>query len=157
VQERIFTPLGMKSSMYLPSQAAATGKFSQSWSPSPPRRIPNWFDDNVRLTRTSCNVCLTLDCRQNYAIAAGPGGVISTVADMTKWLSLVMGNSNNTAAMKAIPRAVLDACLAPHIPIPITPQTEPSIPGATNISYGLGWWQMDFGGHKVLRWLLQLR
>jgi hypothetical protein len=39
--------------MYLPSQAAASGKFSQSWSPSPPRRIPNWFDDNVRLTRTS--------------------------------------------------------------------------------------------------------
>jgi CubicO group peptidase (beta-lactamase class C family) len=56
VQERIFTPLGMKSSMYLPSQAAATGKFSQSWSPSPPRRIPNWFDDNVRLTRTSYTV-----------------------------------------------------------------------------------------------------
>jgi hypothetical protein len=65
--------------------------------------------------------------------------------------------TNNTAAMKAIPRAVLDACLAPHVPIPITPQTEPSIPGATNISYGFGWWQMDFGGHKVPRWLLQLR
>jgi CubicO group peptidase (beta-lactamase class C family) len=149
VSERIFKPVGMHSSTYLPSQAAATGKFSQSWSPVGPRRIPNWFDDNVRCLGSIAHFASLMVFTQDYAIASGPGGVISTIADMTKWVRLVMGRTNDTTAMAAIPRSVLDPCLTPHIPIPITPQTPASIPGATNITYGFGWWQMNFGGHEV--------
>lgn len=63
VKERIFRPLNMKSTTYVPSEAANTGKTTQTWTGFG-RRLPWWFtDDQVPLN-------------------AGAGGVISNALDM---------------------------------------------------------------------------
>ena len=64
VRQRIWQPLNMNSTTYYPSEAAAAGKLSQFWTGNNGRRIPPWFAD------------------ENVSLNAGPGGVISSTADM---------------------------------------------------------------------------
>lgn len=63
VKDRIFIPLNMSSTTYLPSEAVASGEMTQSWTKQG-RRISQWFTD------------------ETTELHAGPGGVISSAEDM---------------------------------------------------------------------------
>ena len=63
VKERIFAPLNMSSTTFVPSEALCSGEMTHSWIQNS-RRIPQWSgDDPVELE-------------------ASPGGIISSVEDM---------------------------------------------------------------------------
>lgn len=66
VKERIFTPLGMSSTTFSPTEAARDGDgLTQVWSYNK-RRIPIWFTDS------------TID------LISGAGGIISNAVDMVR-------------------------------------------------------------------------
>lgn len=61
--QRIFQPLGMKSSTFSPTAAAKTGNLSQSWT-AHSQRIPLWFTEAEK------------------ELNAGAGGIITNVVDL---------------------------------------------------------------------------
>ena len=63
VTSRIIKPLNMSSTTYSTSEAARTGRLTQTWTRGV-RRIPYWFSNEVN------------------DLFAGPGGAISNVDDM---------------------------------------------------------------------------
>ena len=65
VGNRIFKPLGMTSSTYSIDAALQTGRFTDTWS-SFGRLIPPWMEEEY------------------VDLAAGPGGVISSVEDLAR-------------------------------------------------------------------------
>ena len=65
VSDRIFKPLGMKSSTYSIDAAIQTGKFTETWT-SFGRLIPRLIEDEFA------------------DLAAGPGGVISSVEELVR-------------------------------------------------------------------------
>jgi CubicO group peptidase (beta-lactamase class C family) len=125
VSERIFLPLKMTSTTYWPSVASATGRFTQSWSSSG-RRIPNWFDDDL----------VELNC--------GPGGVISSAADLAHWVEFLLDKSADAGA-SGIPHPIVDECMRPHA---IVPTSRPRN-GTGITTYGMGWHQNTYRGHSV--------
>ena len=73
VTSRIMKPLNMSSTTYSPSEAAKTGRLTQTWTRGV-RRIPFWFSDEVD------------------DLFAGPGGAISNVEDMVWPVSCLSSN-----------------------------------------------------------------
>ena len=68
VGDRVFEPLGMKSSTFSPVEANHSGRLTQSWT-AHSQRIPYWIPEEAVET------------------IAGPGGVISSVEDLvSQWL-----------------------------------------------------------------------
>lgn len=65
VDERIFKPLGMSSSTYSIDAAIQSGKFTETWTYFG-RLIPPWLEEGF------------------VDLAAGPGGVISSVEDLVR-------------------------------------------------------------------------
>src|SRR5580698_5740871 len=65
VDYRIFKPLGMTSSTYSIDAALQTGRFTDTWT-SFGRLIPPWMEEEY------------------VDLAAGPGGVISSVEDLAR-------------------------------------------------------------------------
>ncbi len=65
INDRIFTPLGMKSSTFSANAAQGSGNLSQSWT-AHSQRIPFWYTD------------FSVD------MIAGAGGVISNVVDLVR-------------------------------------------------------------------------
>ena len=63
VRDRIFVPLNMTSTTYLPSEAQDSGKLTQNWGANS-RLIPSWFQDD------------------DLELISGAGGVISSTMDM---------------------------------------------------------------------------
>jgi CubicO group peptidase (beta-lactamase class C family) len=74
VEDRIFTPLGMSSSMFSPAKAGKTGKFTQGWT-SNGRLLPECFTEEV------------------VPLMAGAGGVISSAVDMVGAFAFVLLNN----------------------------------------------------------------
>ena len=62
-RERIFEPLGMSSTTFSPTSAAASGKLTQSWT-AHDQQIPFWFTDDDK------------------ELNAGAGGIITSVIDL---------------------------------------------------------------------------
>ncbi|KAF9233582.1 beta-lactamase/transpeptidase-like protein [Melanogaster broomeanus] len=107
VEERIFSPLGMVSSTFSPEKAESSGKFSQGWTKDG-RRIPEWFSENTAV------------------LIAGPGGIISSAVDMSKWISTWINEGVHE-----------DNALHPSI--------CNSIAG-----YGMGWARSSYRGHDMV-------
>jgi CubicO group peptidase (beta-lactamase class C family) len=70
VKERIFEPLGMKSSTFSHDEAEKSGQLAQSFTLQG-RRIPYWLKDNAAET-----------------MLAGPAGIFSNGEDMVRPLDL---------------------------------------------------------------------
>nr|VWO99815.1 Polyketide synthase [Ganoderma boninense] len=117
VSERIFAPLGMSSSTYIPSVAAASGKLTQSWHRNG-RRIPFWFDEQIA------------------SFNGGAGGVISSVTDLAKWLSLWLNEGVDPVLGQAvIPKSVYDTVTTAQSIV----HGRPSANYESLIGYGMGW------------------
>ena len=70
VGDRIFEPLGMKSSTLSPAEANRSGRLTQSWS-AYGQRIPYWIPEEA------------------VPLYSGPGGVISNVEDLVSRCSSI--------------------------------------------------------------------
>ncbi|KAJ7770537.1 beta-lactamase/transpeptidase-like protein [Mycena metata] len=127
VEERIFRPLGMKSSTLYPDRAFETGKLTQSFTPSR-RRIPFFMPEE------------TAD------LIAGAGGVMSTAEDMTLWVKLLL-NAGVDAPTNAtiIPRTTFDLATSGLSITAAQGDESRSIMG-----YGLGWLRLSSYGHEVV-------
>ncbi|TFY81752.1 hypothetical protein EWM64_g2261, partial [Hericium alpestre] len=127
VEERIWTPLNMTSTTYSPSKAAASGKLTQSWITFG-RRIPTWHTD------------ATIDLNQ------GPGGVISSVEDLEKWVRTLMNGGVDPRTNKTIiPPSAFAAVTSAQAIISGTGDGNESISG-----YGMGWMRSSYLGHDVV-------
>ncbi len=127
VSERIFSPLGMSSSTFTPSVAAASGKLSQSWHKSG-RRIPFWFDDQVA------------------SFIGGAGGIISNVKDMAKWLSVWLNEGVDPVSGKTIfQKDVYDTVTTAQNIV----TGRPFAIYDSLIGYGMGWERWAAGGIDV--------
>ncbi|KAJ8593158.1 beta-lactamase/transpeptidase-like protein [Rhizopogon salebrosus TDB-379] len=125
VEDRIFTPLGMSSSTFSPERAEKTGKFTQGWTKNG-RLIPEWFPEDMAI------------------LMAGPGGVISSAVDMSKWIALWLhkGVHNNVSVIPSSVYGNASQSYAVAAGAPVDP--ERSIRG-----YALGWNQQSYLGHNV--------
>jgi CubicO group peptidase (beta-lactamase class C family) len=126
VEDRIFTPLGMTSSTFSPAKAGKTGRFTQGWA------------GNGRLLPE----CLT---EEVVPLIAGPGGVISSAVDMSKWVALWLnqGVHNNVTV---IPLSVhRNASQSYSISMSASTNPELSIGG-----YGMGWFRNSYLGHDFV-------
>ncbi|KLO13808.1 beta-lactamase/transpeptidase-like protein [Schizopora paradoxa] len=130
VEDRIFSPLGMKSSTFSPSVARKSGNLTQSWT-AHSQRIPFWYPDSA------------------VDVVAGLGGIITNVIDLSKWLKVLLNKGIDPISNKTIfPRSVYDILTAPHILM----DGNPSAPHEFSISgYGMGWWRSSFKGHEMIQ------
>jgi len=130
INDRIFTPLGMKSSTFSASAAQGSGNLSQSWT-AHSQRIPFWYTD------------FSVDT------IAGAGGVISNVVDLSRWLKVLLNKGVDPASNKTIiPRSVYDMVTTSHTLM----EGNPSASQAQQFSivgYGMGWTRTSFKGHDV--------
>ncbi|KAL1945494.1 hypothetical protein VTO73DRAFT_2345 [Trametes versicolor] len=127
VTSRIFKPLNMTSSTYSPSAAARTGRVTQTWTRGV-RRIPYWFSDEVN------------------TLFSGPGGAISNVEDMTKWLAtLLNGGVDPRTNITIVPASVLANMTTSRAIESGVPALDISIVG-----YGMGWFRQSYKGHDAV-------
>ncbi|KAI8992790.1 beta-lactamase/transpeptidase-like protein [Trametes punicea] len=119
--ERVFRALGMSATTFSGSHAAASGHLSHAWSATG-RRIPLWLGANAT------------------EMLAGPGGVISSARDMTKWMYEILPWASGLQ--------------------PVHPSFEPTtaravvlgrapVPNISVVTYGMGWFRMSYHGHEV--------
>ncbi|KAI0318417.1 beta-lactamase/transpeptidase-like protein [Amylostereum chailletii] len=122
VQERIFSPLNM-SSTYSVGDALDSGKLAHVWTPQA-RRIP--FPLSEATTE----------------LIAGPAGVIASVADLAKWIRMLLhAGVNPSTNTTVIPHAVFRGITTAHAIVPSrTPVT----------GYGMGWFRTSYLGHDVV-------
>ncbi|EIN06834.1 beta-lactamase/transpeptidase-like protein [Punctularia strigosozonata HHB-11173 SS5] len=129
VVERVFKPLNMSDSMFSQDQAAKTGRFSDSWNKYG-RRIPRWFE------------------RKKIAeLSAGAGGVITTAADLSRWLRMLMneGVDPDTNVVVIPKSAFAAATTASAIIDGYTKSNDLSIQG-----YGMGWLRHHYMGRDLI-------
>ncbi|KAH9889349.1 beta-lactamase/transpeptidase-like protein [Cubamyces lactineus] len=127
VAERIFKPLNMTSTSFSPSEAAKTGRLTQTWTRGV-RRVPFWMSD------------------AEDDLFAGAGGAISNVEDMTKWLAtLLNGGVNPITNRTIVPASVLTDMTTARAIVHGEAEKDISVVG-----YGMGWFRMSYKGHDVV-------
>jgi len=128
VKERLFLPLGMKSSntsvAALPpggNVATPHNKVADTLEPLPWRNI-----DNV-----------------------GPAGSInSNVNDMAQWIRLQLGNGE-FEGKRLVSAAAIDEMRSPQTIIQSSPEIKARMPDAHFLAYGLGWMLRDYKGRMA--------
>jgi CubicO group peptidase (beta-lactamase class C family) len=84
----------------------------------------------------------------NVAPAGAPGGVISTAADMARWLRVQL-NDGEIDGQRIVSKAALDEMHTPQVIIP----TTAAMRAARNVehfaTYGFGWNIMDYRGEQM--------
>ena len=84
----------------------------------------------------------------NWDAMAAAGGIISSVADMSQWLQLQLGQgtwNGDTIFSESAQRMMW----TPHISRMVTPGSERFFPTTHFRGYGLGWSLIDYQGRKV--------
>ncbi|EGO02765.1 hypothetical protein SERLA73DRAFT_176127 [Serpula lacrymans var. lacrymans S7.3] len=126
VEERIFAPLGMTSTTFSPSQAAASGKFTQAWTKHG-RLLPEWFNEDIA------------------QLNAGPGAVISSTSDMSKWINMWL-NSGIYMNKTIIPLSAFENITTAYSITFGKPENAKNSIGG----YGMGWFRSSYQGHDVI-------
>ncbi|CAL1697760.1 unnamed protein product [Somion occarium] len=128
IKTRIFDPLNMKSTTFSESVASRDGKLTQTWTRFG-RRIPFWFSDDM------------------VELNSGPGGVISSVVDMTQWLkALLHAGVNPDTNVTVIPKSAFDEVTTAHAIV----SGKASVPYVSLSGYGMGWSRQSYKGHEVI-------
>ncbi|EJD02324.1 beta-lactamase/transpeptidase-like protein [Fomitiporia mediterranea MF3/22] len=132
--ERIFKPLGMESTTYSPDVAAKSGKLTHTWT-AHGQRIPYSI------------------LEEEKDLIAGPGGVISNVVDLSKWVKMLLHNGSATAMdgpgeplVSVLPKSVFEAVTTSNT----IGMGHPTAPEFSIVGYGLGWQRASYQGHDVL-------
>ncbi|KAI0087730.1 beta-lactamase/transpeptidase-like protein [Irpex rosettiformis] len=128
VRERIFSPLDMSTTTFSESEALKSGLLTHSFN-IVGRRLPFWFPDSVKV------------------LNAGPGGVISSTHDLTRWVQMLLNGGIDPATNKTILTAsTMEAVTSAHSIVSQAPFPEFSLVG-----YGLGWFRYSYQGHEIVR------
>ncbi|HTM55396.1 MAG TPA: serine hydrolase [Pirellulales bacterium] len=128
VKERLFLPLGMKSSNTSVTALPAGGnaatphsKVADTLEPLPWRNI-----DNV-----------------------GPAGSInSNVNDMAQWIRMQLGNGE-FEGKRLVSAAAIDEMRSPQTIVQLSPDIKARFPGTKFLAYGLGWMLRDYKGRLL--------
>jgi CubicO group peptidase (beta-lactamase class C family) len=86
--------------------------------------------------------------RASDAMAAA-GGIISSVADMAKWITLQL-NRGALGEKRILSQGAFMEMWEPHISNPAIRVVEMLYPSTHFLTYGLGWNVMDYRGRKVV-------
>jgi len=133
VKERIFDPLNMTSTTYSLSEAIRSGEITQAWtSIGNGRRIPYWFNDDV------------------IQLVAGAGGIISSAADMAKWVEMCLNSGvNRHTNVTIIPKSTFEDITTAHFIIN-GPEKVLFAPNSEVAGYGAGWGRASLLGHDLV-------
>ncbi|KAI0767877.1 beta-lactamase/transpeptidase-like protein [Irpex lacteus] len=133
VRTRIWDPLNMTSSTYSLTEASKTGRLTEAWATNG-RRIPNVFEQPGA-----------------SFVAAGAGGVISSVEDLTKWIGALLNEGVNPITNKTVlPPSVFAAMTSGYIVTNPRPQKHIPGPLSSLTAYGLGWERTTYHGHELI-------
>ncbi|EPS99303.1 hypothetical protein FOMPIDRAFT_114665 [Fomitopsis schrenkii] len=126
--ERLFEPMNMSTTTFSPNAAREMGLLTQTWT-SFGRRIPSGFPDDA------------------VELMAGPGGIISSATDLTKWLAVLLNNGVDPVSNTTIiPSSAFEEITTAYSVMEGTPPSpEMSIWG-----YGLGWVTFSYQGHNIV-------
>ncbi|KAH9886905.1 beta-lactamase/transpeptidase-like protein [Cubamyces lactineus] len=127
--KRLLQPLRMYATTFSPSEADRTGNLSHAWS-STGRRIPLWSGADA------------------VGLLAGPGGVISSARDMTKWLTSILPmvrEFQGTPSAEPRGRQLMDTTVARAIMYGAS-----AAPSISVLTYGMGWMRMTYLGHELV-------
>lgn len=131
VRERIFTPLGMRSTVFTAREMEAAADHAV---PFTERR------DSTDLYRIPI---------YEEAQGLGPAGsIISNVDDMTRWLTALM-NGGKLEGQQVLPAAVVRATLQPSIAQPNALLENRGWGEVLNPVYGMGRWSASYRGHYL--------
>ncbi|KAF7321092.1 Beta-lactamase domain-containing protein [Mycena chlorophos] len=141
VQEHIFDVLGMNSSTYSFPRANATGQLADSFG-----RVGN-TTTNPLLPTEIYPMPFWLQLGGDAGnFASGPGGVISSVRDMTAWLKMLMSNGVDTSTnTTVVPASVLEEITSG---ITVWPYTE-DYPEISSGTYGGARYSSSYRGHDL--------
>ncbi|KAI0944294.1 hypothetical protein AcW1_002041 [Taiwanofungus camphoratus] len=129
-ESRLFARMNMSATTFWPSEAARSGRVTQTWTKFG-RRLPYWFTDEVA------------------DLMAGPGGVISSAEDMTKWLTVLINDGVDPITNETIlPRSVFEETTSAHFVIKGTADTN--TPEISLSGYGMGWMRWSYQGHELI-------
>lgn len=123
VQQRIFEPLGMKHSGFVPP---VTGEVTVSYHESKARKV-------VRYRRFHTGL-----------IAPAGGSIHSTLRDMTRWVAFNL-NGGGAERRQVLAPEILSEIHSPSVLM----GSDPSAPSA-QAAYGLGWAVDEYHGHRRL-------
>ncbi|KAI1786346.1 beta-lactamase/transpeptidase-like protein [Ganoderma leucocontextum] len=127
VSSRILAPLNMSSTTFSPSEAAKTGRLTQTWTRGV-RRIPFWFSNEVA------------------DLFAGAGGIISSAEDMTNWLAVLLNEGVDPLTNATIiPPSVFGEMTTARAVVSGVAAGPLSIMG-----YGMGWFRVSYRGHDAV-------
>ncbi|PIL33660.1 hypothetical protein GSI_04283 [Ganoderma sinense ZZ0214-1] len=127
VSSRLLVPLNMSSTTFSPSEAAKSGRLTQTWTRGV-RRIPFWFSDEVA------------------DLFAGAGGITSSAEDMTKWLTVLLNEGVDPLTNASIISvSVFQEMITARAVVSGVAVGPLSIMG-----YGMGWFRVSYKGHDVV-------
>ena len=129
IETKIFEPLGMTSSML-----SAHKMYEQ---PNHAQGYWNWEDGRG---------CVPVGPWE-MDVANGACGVVTNVIDMSKWLTMHLGQGIYKGKQLITP-SVCKEMHTPQIPMHMFPWTFPEIEG--DGSYGMGWFIQNYRGHKYV-------
>ncbi|KLO13809.1 beta-lactamase/transpeptidase-like protein [Schizopora paradoxa] len=130
IADRIFSPLVMTSTTFSPEVAWRSGNLSQSWT-AHSRRIPFQYRD------------------ASVDLISGPGGVITNVVDLSRWLKVLLNKGVDPASNKTVlPRTVYDMVTTAHT---LTNGNPAEAQQFSIAGYGMGWLRTSIKGHEILQ------
>lgn len=128
VQERLFDPVGMKSTTYSTLKATHSGHMSHVWN-SDGRRIPYAFPESA------------------VSIVAPAGGIITNIVDLSRWAATLLNRGTSPCTKKeTLKFATIDALTTATT---IMEGKAPAVDGSVK-GYAKGWWRYSYRGHEVI-------
>jgi len=131
VRERIFSPLGMRSSVFT----------AQEMETQPDHAVP--FTE-----RRDTTVLYRIPIYEEAQGLGPAGSIISNVQDMTRWLTTLM-NGGKLDGQQVLPAAVIRATLEPSIAQPNSGLENRGWGELLNPVYGMGRWSASYRGHYL--------
>ncbi|MEO2012375.1 MAG: serine hydrolase [Pirellulaceae bacterium] len=130
IQTRILDPLDMNRTVTSTCRLAAAANVA----------VPH-------KTKSTGNVALPW---YNWDNAAAVGGIISSTADMTKWVQLQLRKGSTEKGDRLFSEGSSQEMWRPHTLIKISDKNRKRYPSTHFMAYGLGWGMRDYKGHKIL-------
>lgn len=88
---------------------------------------------------------------RNIDSVAPAGAINAGVADMTKWIEMQLNDGRAANGQQIISAKSLKETHTPQIVVPQGGEFDLFFPHALQLSYGMGWFIQDYGGHQI--WL----
>ncbi|KAH8826478.1 beta-lactamase/transpeptidase-like protein [Flagelloscypha sp. PMI_526] len=144
IQSNIFDKLGMNDTTYSTKKALGTGRLAKGVGQDGWGISGDIFGQNA----TSRDLpTFNPDSGDDGNVVSGPGGIISTAADLTVWLqTLILNGTHPTTNETIVPADVLGKLTTP---IMKTDQIFPPNNDTSDVYYGGGRWMYQYRGEDL--------